>query len=401
MQVKTSIIQSIYHTNSQSELRLDPGRVYSGNLRLVNLGCVTNSATKKMYNLTSGVYSLIRNIYLYDGNTLLDQITDAHHLFGFRNLQKGNAYNFNINQQLSGTTNTYQIQKDLQDANIRNKSIEMINVDPDCFATNDAETTFKGWLNLQTHFPFLANMVYNLQGQNMQFVDTNVFKNFRIVIEWRSTAEIVSCFQGTSTGVTATILSPLLVCDEFIGLKLPQQLNFMYDSYEVDKVLCNTQTKARVNGFNGKFVKKLLLMNINPAELTDSDANNINPVKADYSETFNDEVIQLLVNGKTLFDYNGINTSARKLSMLTDSWGELCLPPGSYDFEIDVGDDGTILISGVQGQLSYGGCLVDQRVSELAVEYSKPLDFNFLLYFWGEVVKQIQINNGQYNVSYA
>jgi len=422
MQVKTDIIESIYHSQNMSELRLNTGRVYTANLRLGNLGCVSDSETLKLYNSSSGVYSLIKNIYLYDGNQLLDQILDAHHLFAFRNLlNKGiakniNAYNYNIGQQLVGLSNAYQDIKDSTDTDLTPELnyVEQIPVDSKCFVTNDKDTTFKGWMNLENQFSFLRSLIYSENGQQMQYVDTNVFRNFRIVIEWRSTAELNSCFQGTTTNIKFNILSPQLYCDEVIGLSLPQQLTSSYLVYEVDKMYCPptvaqvaSMTKARLNAFNGKNLQKILMMNIEPTQLKDDDPDNRDIIKCDGSVAYENEVLQLVVNGKTLFDFNGIDSDARKLIITTDTWGDLNIPLGSYNSTISDNDSENLdaASTSLLGRISYVGCQVQQRIVDFTVEHSRTSQYNdkpsMFIYVWGEVVKQIQISGGQYVISYA
>ena len=420
--IKTNVIVPVYHSNSRTELRLDSNRVYAGNLRLGNISCktTTNPQNKKlMYNSSSGVLSLIENMYLYDGNQLLDQLIGAHHLFAFRTLQKGNAFNFNKNQHLIGETNSFYIE---QDPNGTEYSDHMrIDANPMGsfnFATSSTDDTLSGWLNLTAHFNFLKNMVYNVteSGQQVQkqFIDTNIFKNFRVVIEWRSASEIVSCFQGKTgdTPVSVEILGPRLFCDEAIGAKLPQQLAFQYNVYEVDTLIGNgtsaaaggvISTKARLNGFNGKFVNKLLLMNINPEKLRDDTGTD--GIKCDGSQAYLGEVLQLYVNGETLFDFNGIDSDARRLSFLFYSWGPMTLPLGSYgNMSQDLSKLLTQRVLDMKGRMSYTGCIINDRIVEFAVEHRRTTTAatpSFLMQIWAEIPKQIQVNNGAYNVAYS
>ena len=424
--IKTSVIDPISHSNQRSELRLESGRVYKGSLRLGNLGCtITNPAnTSYLYNTASGVLSLIQNIYLYDGTQLLEQLLDAHHMFAFRNLKNSlnaknkNAYNFNINQQLIGLTNSYDIEADPRDLESRPKRVEMIDNAIHTVADDDPDTTFKGWVDLLTHFNFLKNMVYSQDGQQLQLLDTNVFKNFRIIIEWRSAAELVSCFQGTTTALRANILPPELYCDELVGLSLPKNLSFQYDVYELDKLVCvgranagDVFTKSRLNGFNGKYLKRLLMANIEPASLTNADAGAVDGIKCDGSKWFNGEILQLYVNGESLFDFNGIDSAARKACILGDSWGTLNLPLLSYNvvpnpvFVSNLDKIVTKTVFNLMGRMNFGGCLVQQRISEFVVEHKRIVAAAadpFLMYLFGEIAKQISMDgNGSYTISYV
>lgn len=416
--IRTNVIDPIYHSNARTELRLDVGKVYKGGLRLGNLGCSTVTIPADrflLYNTTSGVLSLIKNIYLYDGNVLLDQLLEAHHMFAFRAIQNTdlvvddkNAFNFNMNQQLVALTNSYYVEQDPNGTDTRAKKLDANPMSYYNYAYSDSADTFTGWVNLTAHFEFLKNMQYTLNNSSQSFIDTNVFKNFRVVIEWRSAAELKSCFQGKSTLVSADILRPQLYCDEVVGASLPQSIAFNYDVYELDKLVCGSSagagtipTKARLNGFNGKFLKKLLLMNVDPAELT-ADANG-DGIKCDGSQCFN-ETLQLYINGEQLFDFNGIDSDSRRLTICSDAWGALNVPLGSYGL---MSQDLTPLLTqqvlDLKGRMSYTGCMVGQPITELQVEHKRVVPgpaSAFMMFVWGEVPKQISVSNGQYTIKY-
>ena len=88
-------------------------------------------------------------------------------MFGFRTLQNRtsiqnkNSFNFNMNQQLIGQSNAYNVEQDPYDLNIRPKKIQMID-NEDYTLASKTDDTLKGWLNLDAHFNFLKNMVYTL-----------------------------------------------------------------------------------------------------------------------------------------------------------------------------------------------------------------------------------------------
>ncbi len=408
---RLNIIDAISHSNSRSELRFDPNKVYSGNVMLGNLGCtITNPARSLLYNANSGVLALIQNIYLYDGTQLLDQLTDAHHILAFRNVQAANGYNENIGQQLIATNRAYDVQQDPYDIKNVPKIVDVVTLDPGSAATQDPNTTFKGFVNLQNIFNCLKQMAYKFENETVQLVDTNVFQSLRVIIEWRSSAELNSAFQGTTTGLAVTILQPQLFLEE-VEASPPQSLSFNYLVYELDKVNCNSaagagtiQTKQRVNAFNTKFVSKLLLMNVDPTKLTDDNVGNDDAVKCDSSLVQPNEIIQMYLNGKALFDFNGMNTHGRKLNFVTDAWGALSIPECSY---LQVARPSELLTpqaAQLAGKMSYGGVLLNDRVTELNVDYSRTVTgaaAAFLLFVWGEVVKNINIKNGVYSVSYA
>ena len=108
-QTRTHIYDALLHNNYRSELRLDPNRLYSSSLRLGNLG-VDNEAHDLKYNSLSGVYSLIRNIYLMNNSDILDQLYDAHHFLAFNtSVSNENANNFSLWSHFNGNNNAFNV----------------------------------------------------------------------------------------------------------------------------------------------------------------------------------------------------------------------------------------------------------------------------------------------------
>ena len=82
-QVKTNILNTVYHNNQRTVFRLPP-KVMLSNLRLADLGCrVTSSIGDVRYPALSGSYSIIKNLYLWSDNELIDQCRDAHRWLAF------------------------------------------------------------------------------------------------------------------------------------------------------------------------------------------------------------------------------------------------------------------------------------------------------------------------------
>jgi hypothetical protein len=230
---------------------------------------------------------------------------------------------------------------------------------------------------------------------------------------------MASAFKGDTSGVSFDVLQPQLYADVIMEpLTLPKSLTFNYLGYDLDKCLLSSgssdgvyNTKARINGFNGKFVTKLLLMTIKPEQLLAVGAEDA--VKCDGSLELLNERIQLNVNGSALFDFNGIeNNDARKMGILSDAWGVLNVPilsflhpyPDSYVLDdVQQIDAKPYLqspaVQNLNGRLSYGGCMVNSRISDLQLEHTRTendLITPTMIYLYGEVVKSMVISNGNY-----
>jgi len=82
--ITTRLIDPVFNqANFRTEFRLHPDTVYLTNWRLINVGV---DGEDSEYHGVLGVESCIKNIYLYDGNQLLDQIIDAPRVRTFQNL---------------------------------------------------------------------------------------------------------------------------------------------------------------------------------------------------------------------------------------------------------------------------------------------------------------------------
>jgi hypothetical protein len=398
-QTRTQIVDAIYHSNSRSELRLDPQRVFLNNVRLGNLG--VDGVDGLVYNAISGVYSLIRNIYLMNNNEQIDALFEAHHYLGFNTtVTNENGNNFSLVHHLNGNNNSYGIgdTHQLGDGMSENK----IKVLP---ALKGA-VTLNGMLNLQRCFPVLALLPNGL-------LDTGIFKNLRVVIEWRPVDEWASCFQGPTTTnlVDLQIKRPQLFVDEVLNAPtLPSSyapIEFL--SWELDRAVCPggtagdvKQTKVRLNNFKNKFVDKLLLINVKPSDYL-SNANN--SVKCDGSLAYKKETIQIVKDGMNLIKFNGVDSPARKLGLTCDCMGDLCLPFGSHFQDIDNSDNFmTESVERLIGKMSYLAVWVRDMVTELDVEHTRTVDANntvsWFLLVLGQVRKVLTVKDGTFSVRY-
>ena len=153
------------------------------------------------------------------------------------------------------------------------------------------------------------------------------------------------------------------------------------------------------------------MMNVDPTQLTNADAGATDGLKCDGSQVYINQILQLYVNGKTLFDFNGIDTDARRLSFLTDSWGSLNIPIFSnvYFSQANISAVASLMgsnvVSNMVSRLGYCGFNVNTKITELNVEHTRTILTGtvlpyFIMYVYGEVVKVISIENGMYTIMY-
>jgi len=387
-QVKTHVVESHYHDNTRTEIRLEP-RVWYSNWRLTNIGATMTAITNKYWALSSGCASGIRNMYLYDGNVLLDQKQECHQHVGFNSLRQSNEYNQDVDKELLQSHLGYQV---LEDKITGSHS-------PSNAITDDATTTSTGWINLRNVFGFL---------KAVSQVSGKTFPNLRIIIEWRQ--DFINLMQD-SNGLTAlTYLKPQLIVDENLNPKSTQSGSVPFWSTEIDRlevpaVAINTpySLKTRVNGFNNKFVRRMAIANVN-STLGNAVAS-ANKLKIDTSYPEKLETLQVIVNNNQIFEFKGIDNQAKKLAMLSDHWGDLNVPLGA-DWYAMRATTSLFTASSVPvdlvGKLSYYGFSVNDKLSNFEVEYNKTPHANRAacqLLFMGEVLKELTISDKGYVIA--
>ena len=138
----------------------------------MNLGA---KVAGKGYNPLTGVYGVLRAVYLYDGRRELDSLREANRYLGFSNLLYKNEVNVSQRHKISKSGVGYMIDdsKHIKQRDTRDKS--NANNDETVATSNEGDETRLGYLDLRQALPLLSNMV---------FLSTNTFKNLRIVLEF-------------------------------------------------------------------------------------------------------------------------------------------------------------------------------------------------------------------------
>ena len=403
-QTRTHIYDALLHNNYRSELRLDPNRLYSSSLRLGNLG-VDNEAHDLKYNSLSGVYSLIRNIYLMNNSDILDQLYDAHHFLAFNtSVSNENANNFSLWSHFNGNNNAFNVGANHFGDGYLGDGLEEQKIQ--VLPAMKTSSTLTGHLNLQRCFNVLSQLPNGI-------LDTSVFSNVRIVIEWRDRNEWASCFQGDVNGklLLMNIKMPQLYADEILSpVNVPKSYNAQFLTFELDRIYASggvagnkVETKQRSNGMSNKYLERVLIMNIKPDKLTSNDVEDA--VKCDGSTAFQDELINVVVDGHSMIDFLGCDTESRKLGILTDCFGDVCMPVGANKVSLTnkdnlFRDQAKFLV----GKMSFFGCFIRNNVSEFIVQHSRTLTEEehdpFWLYIFGQVGKVLSVQNGNYTIAY-
>lgn len=398
--IKTHIIDPIFNqANFQSEFRLNSDSVYLSNLRLLNIG-VTTAGGAKDYNLLVGAYGVIQSIQLYDGNELLDQLLEQQIWQAFSNYNHHNNKNADVNRYLACNGLGFVFTGPKTDS--ADPHIESFLAQPK--TASAAKDSNRGWLDLKRILPFLDSSMY---------LPTNIFKRLRLVITYTSNADVIS----QASADTTSSLQPLLVADEVVGKSASKMMSsykgveyepIEHDRVIVDEIATTTQDATpvqqvtfTVNGYDGKQINRILVVKTPSAKSADS-------VGLLGSIAQKDEKVQLRINGGNIFAQNGITRPNQRLALLTDSWGTCNSYPGSNLTNVaNASNNITVPI----GQLDYFGCVLNQKVNEMQIDFSRTgqhdgggnnlYNQRLALNIYCEVRKAVIVGKGGYNVVYV
>lgn len=430
--IATQVINPQFNQSKyRSEFRLHSGGMYLSNMRLMNLGLVVNQQSvidNDRYNIVTGTGAIIRAIYLYDGKTPLDSVTHFADIQAFRNYNNLNSVNADTGKVLNrhGLGYVY----DRTPPTLGTPASPSPNLPlppvikeffPNCPTAplTSQEISPLGYLSLRSVFPLL---------QQLEFLDTELFENLRVVVEYYTDNSMVRNDPTSTASITGTAL-PILVVDQIMNPELIAKTragfkSVVWNAYEVETVVLDklvaeganlaTQSKKfRLNGFSNKTLVSLVVQK-QPTETLSKSYRNHGSVAL-----FNEQW-QLVVNGSNLLPDSGVTTPNYRLSLLNDSFDALNTFPGNtglsmykpqnfVDGSVLVDGDGDIIGHDKISSLDYFGVLINQKINSLDVicgrsvklaydpMYAQAINLNCI----GQVVKSIvKSAKGGYNVVY-
>ena len=391
-------------------------------MRVHNLGLTTTVQgviDEDAYNYLTGIHGAIENIYLYDGKQILDQVLHYADRSAFTEYNKTNQANQDIYKFASKTGLGYVLNREPQisvEPTIQKKALVTEFYPNSAREVGDTqESSPLGFLNLREVFPML---------KSVEFLHTSIFKNLRVVIEYKQGPNALAYVDvNTFTGTA----QPILVIDQVMNESLAQKVlsefkPIVWSAQEVEQVLVpilSTGNKYRLNAFTNKTLSSVFIQ---------KKATNVGVASRLYksygSETAVDETIQLLVDGSNVLPQNGVDRPMWKLALLSDSLGNCNAHTASasitpYNPQYIV--DNTVKeIAGIPqtfatwadrcGRLDYFGCIINKPINTLDLVYSRTVNldadarYNQGLYLnvFGSVVKQLTpAGKNGYTVSYV
>ena len=411
--VKTEIYNSVFdQANYRSEFRLDSDKLYLSNMRILNLGLTAATLGDGRYNLVNGVGSVIKNIFLYDGQQILDKVINFADYSAFQSYNKSNQHNSDIAKLLArnGLGFVYSREPNAQAA--ASNPILITETFPNAPHKPQVlqEDTAMGFLNLQSVFPLLKG------AGGLQFIHTGLFKNLRVVIEYNVKGSVV---EAIPVGEKTTL--PILVADcvddggasaakylkEFKGVTwISNELETVnLPAPSVGELAALSQSlKMRLTGALGKTVNYMLIQSKGGEEVSELYGNH-------GSETMIDASFQIFCNGSSILPESGIAKPNERLALLHDTFG-VC-NSHTCSNELPVYGASSIVDNEAArcGRLDYFGCVINKKVTALDLAYSRgvtanatidgrysqPLTFNV---FYG-ILKAIVLDKGGYSVIYV
>jgi len=416
------IIDSVFdRSNLRAEYRLPEGQVYLSTMRLANVGFTSTGASR--YNKLLGAYGAIRQISLFDGSQLLEQVKLAPQVLAFKNAKQRNDESISMNRKLKHSATGYVTSGRFT----VDGTSHQINADDIKVREQEEEnnsTGSDGWLSLKDVFSFLDRSL---------IVPTGVFKQFRIVVEYNDSAALAKLCNTNNLAPYATITTGLLLVDEVNegetrDLMMKNYQGVVYRPLEIDTVIVPAITgladtaadKSKkqeqsylINGFINKRLVRVALIQEPTDPTTFENGAAVTGFGAVSSMAQFAPQVQLRVNGANKLAARGISSedghssANRALAYLSDTWGEFTMVSGqqsldSYEYASYVADDS------LKGTQQYLGLAVDERINELQLQYgrtghvdSAQTSQQLRLHVMGEVERAVILGQGGYNVVYA
>jgi len=397
--VKTWTIDPVFNVSRvRTEFRLDPNKLYTSGLRLLNVGLVVDAKSSR-YNLLLGGQP-IRRIVLYDGKQVLDSV-DFHNIEAFRRYNKTNSTNCDSEKVLKKHGLGFTFWRNESDSSVAEPIyIQEFNEVTDNKPTTDELDTPKTFINLREVLPMLKAVPY---------IHTGVFKDVRIVIDYI----IADALASTGTSVVTGTTIPLLVGDEILDPKVAADFvanlkQVTWNAIESETVLVPASNPAetpvqlikfRSTGFSNKTVSRLL---IQKQPFTSNQLYGTACSMAMIGETF-----RFIVNGADVLS-DKLDRPNMMLGMLNDTWGNCNAHSCSNDLAMY---GSSSLVEGFAarvGSLAYAGLVISQKVNDFQIDYSRETPVGcdgqykqgLYLNIFGEVLKQLVVTKTGYVIRY-
>ena len=423
--------------NQRTEFRINDdgsGKVILSSMRLVGLGVF---AANDVSYLVAGAGGVIKNIYLYDGNQVLDQCIEANGWLAFTNYLAFNDENASKDKWLMRHNMGYMVDgiSPLNDQLTTDDAPRSDNLFRDKIGTIPTTDSIvnNGYLDLARVLPLLSSV---------DALPLAVFKNLRLVIEYDNQQDKLI----DKNNQTTTTARPILSFDEVVDEQEKAAItkNFKgasWDSIEHDRVVApaiadggaadvlTTQTvNANVKNYRGKYLRKIVVSKqVTDATVNNQGTANVSPMGGYSSATCINEKLNFKINGSPKLPIS-MDKPNKRLGLLSDAWGVANAYPLNADFGNAVGAATVQAPSGprnyfILGQFNatsratqvglqdYFGLEIEDEVRDMEINFERSGEgtatngnerYNSALHLhmWGLCKKSIMVSGDRYSVSY-
>jgi len=413
------------------EWRLQPNTLYTSDLKILNIG-VFDTGEPKLMNARAGAWASVKNIYLQDNGTTIDQALNVNTWMAWKNYNMRNVKSASMSRYLAANDMGMGINSEQQNGRL---------ILPKFMQPTDAASA-KGSLSLRDALPFL---------RATEYLPTSIFTHLTIVIEYEQ-AGAALWVQSVLKGTKKSLENPLIKVDEIINEEAVREITSSWSGvgwncYERDiahvgitpattttKQLSNSKS-VLVKGFDNKYINRLLICPI-PSDPKAHDTGSaaalvtvggtLVPVRQI------DGKCQVVVNGANVLVGSGVQRSNETLALLTDTFGECSVDlatqtTGLYADKKQVygsqtgGPNNGEGLQAFASRSGYIGMPIQQRISSLSISYDFTNQFNQFaaatydkaaslerfntplnLFVFGEVRKSLVVKpDGTYVISYS
>lgn len=382
--IKCKEVEPVYHTDSRTEFRLSNGDMpmYLSSMRLCNVG-FKMSAQSPM-NKGSGALSVIKRIEILDGNVSLENFVNFNQYVAFREQNRSNDKNCSSANILSQNQMGFATKSNVVQAFGSEKNAD----------TSD-DSTAKAWFSLRDYMAFLAES---------NEVPTSIYKDLKIVIEYENDPAVLC---PGSANTFSGVVRPFMVVDEVVNEDLKQQRTKLYQGVQYKPfesltvfspvIGADKDESFTLTGFNSKTIQRMLMVK-QPTTTVSGAYGKL------CSVNFLKPKANLFVNGSQLLP-SDIDTLAKELSSVSESWGDCNIP---YPYA-DLNDTSKVASSIDRvGWQSYVNFDVSQFSREMVLKLSRGYNANAYysqgvnIILYAEVIKRVMVNaDGSYNVMYV
>lgn len=409
-QVKSEImIPQANIANNRSEFHIKgEDRVFLSDMRLINVGL--HGIAGKNYNRL-GVDAIINSITLYNGSEILSQSDSHKHRALHKHMTNSNTFNFSKKSREQQDNMTFDLALFQNNVRVDARLYGLANMPETAVLENE---TASGIIHIADYLPIL---------KSLPSISTSIFDNLRLVIVYNNNYDEMLTNNTNTAGLLTN--TPLLVCEEVFDNKLKSKMKSDMKSvqwYETEVDRCELvpdtgladgvqvvqRLNTRINGFNKKYLKNILVQVSSMGANERLNANNISGFGRLGSRYEDRASYNLRVNGANLYPRNGLNRPTYRLRQHSNMYpNSVAYPQSSTAVSVQNRLENTNRV--IPGVLDYPSLNVYNRIEDLQFIFEREHsldnnnDYNKRLQFllFGQVLKQIMIKGGKYVIAYA